>query len=159
MRALPPFRSCFSLFLSFAHPLSCLPSLTGLSYSPLSEPQSQRLGSGGFPRFVKLAFLIVSNQVWPWAALVTLRYYEGSDSCSPSLRRTGLPAYLAQTSQRSASNHVGAPEVALLANFSASDVFQASLSPSQLADTPRRIEFVILQTANSLPVALHPTSR
>jgi hypothetical protein len=54
---------------------------------------------------------------------------------------------------------VGAPEVALLANFSASDVFQASLSPSQLADTPRRIEFVILQTANSLPVALHPTSR
>ena len=27
------------------------------------------------------------------------------------------------------------------------------------ADTPRRIEFVILQTANSLPVALHPTSR
>jgi hypothetical protein len=83
--------------------------------------------------------------------LLPPRYYEGADSCPPSLRRTGLPAYLTQTSQRSASNPVGVPDIALHANDSASDVFQASPSPRQLADTPRRIEFALLRTANSLP--------
>jgi len=88
-----------------------------------------------------------------------LRYYEGSDSCLPSLRATGLPAYLTQTSLRSASNHVGAPDVALYAILSASGVFQASPSPSRLADTPRRIEFVLLRTDSSLQVAPHPASQ
>lgn len=88
-----------------------------------------------------------------------LRYYEGSDSCLPSPRAAGLPAYLAQTSQRSDSNHVYDPDVALHANYSASDVFQASPYPSQLAVMSRRIEFALLRTASSLPVALHPTSR
>jgi len=56
--------------------------------------------------------------------------------------RAGLPAYLTHTSQRSASNHVGDPDIALHANVSVSDAFQASPSPSRLAVTPRRIEFV-----------------
>ena len=143
-----------------AHPLSCLPSLTRLSYSTLFKrpPATFRLW-GGVPALSNLRLWIISNPVWPWGALAAHQYYEGSDSCSPSLRLTGLPAYLTQTSQRSASNHVTAPNIALHANSSVSDVFQASPSPSQLADTPRRIEFVLLRTANSLPVALHPTSR
>ncbi|MDB5758178.1 MAG: hypothetical protein JWM30_1467 [Burkholderia sp.] len=40
-----------------------------------------------------------------------------------------------------------------------SDGFQASPYYSKLAATPRRIEFVILRTANSPPIALHPASR
>ena len=70
-----------------------------------------------------------------------------------------LLAYLTHTSRRSASNHVGEPNIALSANCSVSDAFQASPSPRQLALTPRRIEFVFLRTASSPPVALHPASQ
>ncbi len=41
------------------------------------------------------------------------RYYDGSDSCQASPRPAGLLAYLAHTSQRSASNHKGDPDIAL----------------------------------------------
>ena len=55
----------------------------------------------------------VSQTVWPCSALAALRYYEGSDSCRPSPRAAGLPAYLATSSRRSASNHVVHPGIAL----------------------------------------------
>jgi len=87
-----------------------------------------------------------------------LRYYEGSDSC-PLHLEAGLPAYLTQTSQHSVSNHVYDPDVALHAIVSsASDGFQASPHLSKLAVICRRIEFALLRTASSRPVALHPTS-
>ena len=41
------------------------------------------------------------------------RYYDGSDSCQASPRPAALLAYLAHTSQRSASNHKGDPDIAL----------------------------------------------
>jgi len=34
-------------------------------------------------------------RVWPCMALAAHRYYDGSDSCLPSPRLTGLPVYLA----------------------------------------------------------------
>ena len=86
------------------------------------------------------------------------RYYSASDSClrhlggrSPRLSRTNFPSFHLQPQ--------GCPGCRFPRQLSASDVFQASPSPSQLADTPRRIEFVILRTDSSLPVALHPASR
>ena len=71
----------------------------------------------------------------------------------------GLPACLAIPSQRSASNHVMRPGSALHANTSVPGVFRTSPRMSRLVATSRRIEFVILRTASSLPVALHPASR
>ena len=97
-----------SLFPSFQHPLSCLPSLGATLLSALFRLPLRSLGSRVRPparrRFPGCLALFRSS---------ALRYYEGSDSCFPSPRVTGLPACLAQTSQRSASNHVGAPGVAL----------------------------------------------
>ena len=46
-------------------------------------------------------------------ALAALRYYDGSDSCGPSPRATGLPAYLATPSQHSAPSHVACLGIAL----------------------------------------------
>ena len=46
-------------------------------------------------------------------ALAALRYYDGSDSCGPSPRAAGLPAYLATPSQHSAPSHVACPGIAL----------------------------------------------
>ena len=54
----------------------------------------------------------MSDRFQPVLALFALaahRYYDGSDSCLPSPRLTGLPAYLTTHSQRSASNHVMQP--------------------------------------------------
>jgi len=53
-------------------------------------------------------------RVWPCTALAAHRYYDGSDSCPPSPRLTGLPAYLATPSQRCASNHKGGSYVVFL---------------------------------------------
>ena len=72
---------------------------------------------------------------------------------------TGLPAYLTQTSSHSASNHVMRPSIAFHAKYSVPGKFQTSPRMSRLVATSRRIEFVILRTASSLPVALHPASR
>src|SRR5690606_24879940 len=69
------------------------------------------------------------------------------------------PLYLAHTSQRSVSNHRRGPTIALHAIHSVADAFQASPSPRRLAATSRRIEFVILRTASSSPVAPHPASQ
>ena len=73
--------------------------------------------------------------------------------------RAGLPAYLATPSRRSASNHVMHPGIALHARTSVPGEFRTSPCMSRLVVTPRRIEFVFLRTASSLPVALHPASR
>jgi len=87
------------------------------------------------------------------------RYYEGSDSCLPSLRAAGLPACLATPSRHSASNHAVCPGNVLHASYNVPDVFRTSPRMSRLAVTPRRIEFALLRTASSLPVALHPASQ
>jgi len=42
-----------------------------------------------------------------------VQYYEGSDSCFPSPRDTGLPIYFDSSSCRSVSNHVMPPHIAL----------------------------------------------
>ena len=98
----------------------------------------------------------------PFRAMVcssASRYYEGSDSCLPSLRAAGLPACLATPSRHSASNHAVCPGNVLHASYNVPDVFRTSPRMSRLAVTPRRIEFALLRTASSLPVALHPASR
>lgn len=87
------------------------------------------------------------------------RYYDGSDSCQASPRPAGLLAYLAHTSQRSASNHKGDPDIALHAISAYPVCFRLRPLQAKLAVTPRRIEFVILRTASSPPVALHPASQ
>ena len=51
--------------------------------------------------------------VWPCFTPATHRYYDGSDSCLPSPRLTGLPACLATPTQHCASNHVMYPSIAL----------------------------------------------
>jgi hypothetical protein len=73
--------------------------------------------------------------------------------------RTGLPASHVWSSEHSAPNHLTAPAVAFAHNPSARQAFRASPFPSRLAGRPGRIGFVILRTARSLPVALHPLSR
>ncbi len=95
--------------------------------------------------------------VSPWTALQSSSTTKALTPAAVT-STTGLPAYLTHTSQRSASNHVNGPDIALHANTSVSDVFQASPNPSRLAAIDRRIEFALLRTASSLPVAPHPTS-
>ena len=73
--------------------------------------------------------------------------------------RTGLPAYLAQTSRHSASSHAMYSCIVLFANCNVQDEFRTSPRMSRLVVTPRRNEFTLLRTASSLPVALHPASR
>ena len=91
MRTLAPFRSCCrSSCLSRFHFPASLPS-AGLCYSPLDH-----------------GIRLVTQ-----SALGHLQYCEGSDSCRPSPRAAGLPAYLATPSQRSASNHAVYPGIAL----------------------------------------------
>ena len=82
-------------------------------------------------------------RVWPCTALAAHRYYDGSDSCPPSPRLTGLPVYLTTHSQRCASNHKGGSYVVFLSPLNAYDVFQTSPSHSQLAaiTPPNRVGF------------------
>ena len=51
--------------------------------------------------------------VGPCFTPATHRYYDGSDSCLPSPRLTGLPACLATPARHCASNHVMYPSIAL----------------------------------------------
>jgi hypothetical protein len=48
----------------------------------------------------------------PLSAALPHRYYEGSDSCRPHLRSTGLSAYSALPSRHSVPNHAGCPMAA-----------------------------------------------
>ena len=65
-----------------------------------------------------------------------------------------LPAYFATPSCRSISNHVSCRVIAYH-HASVTRVFQASPWYRRLAAALRRIEFVILRTNSSPPVALH----
>ena len=96
---------CRSFCLSRIHFPASLPS-TRLCFPRFSVCVSEfRLQGGPHARrqFPSRCALVCSS---------VLQYYEGSDSCLPSLRATGLPACLTQTSQRSASNHAVYPGIA-----------------------------------------------
>ena len=77
---------------------------------------------------------------------------------APLTYGAGLPAYLATPSCRSVSNHVGCLVIALH-HASVSSEFRTSPWNRRLVAALRRIEFVILRTDSSPPVALHPASR
>jgi hypothetical protein len=70
----------------------------------------------------------------------------------------GLPAYLATPAGRSVSNHVELPGHRYR-HASVPSEFRTSPRMSRLVAAPRRIEFVLLRTDLSPPVALHPASR
>ena len=133
-----------SCFLYFTHPLPYHPSLMRLSYSALlALPSAKFRHEGRTPVIQTFVCAPFPVRVCPCSALAAHRYYDGSDSCPPSPRLTGLPVYLATHSQRSASNHKGGPYVVFQSPFNAYDVFQTSPSPSQLvANTPpNRVRF------------------
>ena len=71
---------------------------------------------------------------------------------------TGLPASPTHTSATFRLQPRGRPGHRFSSQISVTSHFQTSPSPSQLVAVPRRIEFVNLRTASSLPVALHPAS-
>ena len=71
---------------------------------------------------------------------------------------TGLPASLTHPSSTFRLQPRRQPGHRFLSQISVTDPFQTSLYPSELVAVPRRIEFVILRTACSLPVAPHPAS-
>ena len=85
--------------------------------------------------------------------------------------RSGLLASCIKPSNRSASNHLlsppglvwfrpeSLPRGLLTASLRDHGVIWASPLASRLATTTGRIEFVILRTSHSPPVALHPLSR
>ena len=52
------------------------------------------------------------------------RYYEGSESCSPSPRTAGLPTYCDLPSCRSTSNHVMCPLIALSTTTASTVIFR-----------------------------------
>ncbi len=77
---------------------------------------------------------------------------------TPLTYGAGLPAYLATPSCRSVSNHVDCRVIAYH-HASVTRGFRTSPCMSRLVAVPRRIEFVILRTDSSPPVALHLASR
>jgi hypothetical protein len=72
--------------------------------------------------------------------------------------RAALPAFLATPSCRSVSNHVGCRVIAYH-HASVTREFRTSPWNRRLAAALRRIEFVLLRTNSSPPVALHPASQ
>ena len=85
-------------------------------------------------------------------------YYEGSDSCRRHLDDRS-PHLLQLTFLAFRSQPHGRPRYRFIRHDNVTDDFQASSNPSRLAALPCRIGFVILRTALSLPVALHPISQ
>jgi len=73
---------------------------------------------------------------------------------APLTYGAGLPVYLATSSRRSVSNHVGCLAIASH-HASVTSGFRASPWNRRLAAATRRIEFVCLRTDTSPPVALH----
>ena len=76
---------------------------------------------------------------------------------APFTYGAGLPVYLATPSYRSVSNHVGA-STPLHPPRQRIRLFRASPWNRRLVAALRRIEFVILRTDSSPPVALHVAS-
>jgi hypothetical protein len=79
-------------------------------------------------------------------------------TAAPLTYGAALPAYCATPSRRSASNHVNCRIIAYH-HASVTRGFRTSPWHRRLAAALRRIEFVILRTNGSPPVALHPASR
>ena len=71
----------------------------------------------------------------------------------------GLAACLVHASRRSVSNHVDGSKVASFARPAPSMCSRLRHNVAGSPPCPRRIEFVFLRTASSLPVAPHPASR
>ena len=85
-------------------------------------------------------------------------YYKGSDSCHSHLGGRS-PHLLQLTFQTFRSQPLGRPSYRFNRHGNVTDDFQASSWYRRLAALPCRIGFVILRTAFSLPVALHPISQ
>lgn len=139
-----------------------LPPLAGAVFLLRTSRICRLLGlgtRGKSPVFQTSRLHTVSGACWPCLLVAAHRYYDGSDSCTPSPRAAGLPTYLAHTSQRCASNHVGGPYVVLAAKATHTVCFRLHLTPASSPPSPRRIEFALLRTASSSPVALHLASQ
>lgn len=85
-------------------------------------------------------------------------YYEGSDSCHSHLRGRS-PHLLQLTFLAFRSQPLGRLSYRFNRQNNVTNDFQASSLTRRLAALPCRIGFVILRTALSLPVALHPISQ
>ena len=149
------------------------PHPTGADFSRLRSPLGH-CRRGRFRRPVRHASHLPASLRSPGVTRL-LRYYGRSDSCPAALRRTlphehrlawtGLPASRTTPSHRSASNHLLRPGVVLSRYPSTRQASPHSwgvwVSPlaSRLTATTGRIEFVILRTSGSPPVAPHPVSR
>src|SRR5262245_20079099 len=86
------------------------------------------------------------------------RYYEDSDSCTAHLpcRSPRLPRHIFLSFRLQPR---GLPGHRFFHHASVSSDFRTSPCMSRLIAAPRRIEFVLLRTNSSPPVALHPASR
>ena len=148
---------CIDLNLSYLP--SCPPSLgAGL----LTALFRYRLCPNLRNLFVFSVYRLVSRRCHPIGSIIrassTLQYYEGSDSYPVSPHWLGLPAYLVTPAHRSTSNHTMQPLGHFNSHLSAHRVFRTSPSPSKLVTASCRIEFVILRTDDSPPIAPHPVS-
>ena len=85
-------------------------------------------------------------------------YYEGSDSCRRHLDDRS-PHLLQLTFLAFRSQPLGRLSYRFNRQHNVTNDFQASSWNRRLAALPCRIGFVILRTAFSLPVALHPISQ
>src|SRR5215831_6132983 len=90
--------------------------------------------------------------------LSPLRYYEDSDSCTAHLPCRS-PRLLRHTFLSFRLQPRGLPGHRCSHHASVSSDFRTSPCMSRLVAAPRRIEFVLLRTNSSPPVALHPASR
>ena len=145
--------------------------------SPISLPTPLRSSRLCFPRFLQLIGRItegnftqrlvvgdfffaspVSDSIFFSPVNQLNHYYEGSDSCHSHLRDRS-PHLLQLTFLTFRSQPLGRPSYRFIRQHNVTDDFQASSTPSRLAALPCRIGFVILRTALSLPVALHPISQ
>ena len=153
----PAITAAASLALSsipnFPPPPSCPASLPAGSVDRGSRAHLSRTWAGFAPQ--ALSHCLANS-----AALtpkMPTRYYQDSDSCGRHHSRRS-PRFthphvldVPPPTTRTARSPLYQP-------LSVTSYFQTSPSPSQLVAVPRRIEFVILRTASSPPVASHPAS-
>jgi hypothetical protein len=116
------------------------------------------------PPCVANASTFLSPFPWCGFAFCTSRGFSRSGTMetltpAPLTHSARLPAYCTTPSCRSISNHVGLPRHRFTHHASVSSAFRASPWNRRLAAAPRRIEFVILRTNNSPPVAPHLASQ
>ena len=131
-----------------------------LSYSALSGLPSARFRREGmYPGYPNFRLRTVSSACWPCLLLqpiaTTMALTPASRhlglQVSPliSLRIPNVPPPTTRVARMSFSNHHSTHTMCFRLRL-----LQASSPP-----TPRRIEFAILRTASSSPVALHPASQ